>query len=52
MSEPKPPSPPTASERPAAASQAEKAARHAPDHEIAPHEKRAIGAETSREEDA
>ena len=52
MSEPKPPLPPTAPDRPAAASQAEKAARHAPDNEIAPHEKRAIGAETSREEDA
>jgi len=52
MSEPKPPESSTPQDRPAAASQAEKAARHASDHEIAPHEKRAIGAETSREEDA
>ena len=52
MSEPKPPIPSIAPDRPAAASQAEKAARHASDHEIAPHEKRAIGEETSREEDA
>lgn len=34
------------------ASEAEHAVRHAPDSAIAPHEKRAIGAETSREEDA
>jgi hypothetical protein len=52
MSEPKPPAPSTRPDRPAAASQAEKAARRAPDHQIAPHEKRTIGAETSREEDA
>jgi hypothetical protein len=52
MSEQNPTTPPAPADRPAAASQAEKAARHAPDHEIAPHEKRAIGAETSREEDA
>jgi len=35
-----------------AASKAEHAVRHAPDGAVAPHEKRAIGAETSREEDA
>ena len=35
-----------------AASKAEHAVRHAPEHVVAPHEKRAIGAETSREEDA
>ena len=37
---------------PPAASRAEQAARKASDQEIAPHEKQAIGAETSREEDA
>jgi hypothetical protein len=52
MSEQTPQTPPPHPDRPAAASQAEKAARHASDHEIAPHEKRTIGAETSREEDA
>jgi hypothetical protein len=36
----------------AGASKAEHAARHAPESAVAPHEKRAIGAETSREEDA
>ncbi len=36
----------------AAASKAEQAVRHAPDSAVAPHEKRTIGAETSREEDA
>lgn len=35
-----------------AASRAEQAARCASDLDIAPHEKQAIGAETSREEDA
>ncbi|MET3666174.1 hypothetical protein [Caulobacter sp. 1776] len=35
-----------------AASKAEHAVRHAPDGAVAPHEKRTIGAETSREEDA
>jgi len=34
------------------ASKAEHAVRHAPDGAVAPHEKRTIGAETSREEDA
>ena len=38
-------------ERPGA-SKAEHAVRHAPETAVAPHEKRAIGAETSREEDA
>lgn len=52
MSEENTSTPPTQPDKPAAASQAEKAARHAPEHQIAPHEKRAIGAETSREEDA
>jgi len=52
MSEPNTPKPPASPERPAAASKAEKAAKHAPDDQIAPHEKRAIAAETSREEDA
>ena len=36
----------------AGASKAEQAVRHAPDAAVAPHEKRTIGAETSREEDA
>jgi hypothetical protein len=36
----------------AGASKAEHAVRHAPDSAVAPHEKRTIGAETSREEDA
>lgn len=36
----------------AGASKAEHAVRHAPDSAVAPHEKQAIGAETSREEDA
>mgnify|MGYP007086374493 CR=1 FL=1 len=36
----------------AAASKAEHAVRKAPEDAVAPHEKRAIGAETSREEDA
>ena len=36
----------------AGASKAEHAVRHAPESAVAPHEKRAIGAETSREEDA
>lgn len=35
-----------------AASKAEHAVRHAPENAVAPDEKRAIGAETSREEDA
>lgn len=35
-----------------AASKAEHAIRHAPEGAVAPHEKREIGAETSREEDA
>lgn len=35
-----------------AASKAEHAVRHAPESAVAPHEKRTIGAETSREEDA
>lgn len=35
-----------------AASKAEHAVRHAPEGAVAPHEKQAIGAETSREEDA
>ena len=35
-----------------AASKAEHAVRHAPEAAVAPHEKRTIGAETSREEDA
>jgi len=35
-----------------AASKAEQAVRQAPERAVAPHEKRAIGAETSREEDA
>ncbi len=35
-----------------AASKAEHAVRGAPGGAVAPHEKRAIGAETSREEDA
>ncbi len=35
-----------------AASKAEHAVRHAPEGAVAPHEKRAIGEETSREEDA
>ena len=34
------------------ASKAEHAVRHAPETAVAPHEKRAIGEETSREEDA
>lgn len=34
------------------ASKAEHAVRHASDSAVAPHEKQAIGAETSREEDA
>jgi hypothetical protein len=34
------------------ASKAEHEVRHATDAAVAPHEKRAIGAETSREEDA
>jgi hypothetical protein len=34
------------------ASKAEHAVRHAPEAAVAPHEKRAIGEETSREEDA
>jgi hypothetical protein len=34
------------------ASKAEHAVRHAPDAAVAPDEKRAIGEETSREEDA
>lgn len=34
------------------ASKAEHAVRHAPESAVAPHEKRTIGAETSREEDA
>lgn len=41
--------PPRAGE---AASKAEHAVRHAPEGAVAPREKRAIGAETSREEDA
>ena len=41
--------PPRAGE---AASKAEHAVRHAPEDAVAPHEKRTIGAETSREEDA
>jgi hypothetical protein len=41
--------PPRAGE---AASKAEHAVRHAPEGAVAPHEKRTIGAETSREEDA
>lgn len=36
----------------AATSKAEHAVRKAPEAAVAPHEKRAIGAETSREEDA
>lgn len=52
MAEQDPPTTPPRQDRPAAASQAEKAARRASDAEIAPHEKRKIGAETSREEDA
>lgn len=36
----------------AGASKAEHAVRHASDAAVAPHEKRAIGEETSREEDA
>ena len=36
----------------AGASKAEHAVRHASDSAVAPHEKRTIGAETSREEDA
>lgn len=36
----------------AGASKAEHAVRHAPEGSVADHEKRAIGAETSREEDA
>ncbi|WP_425997193.1 hypothetical protein [Caulobacter sp. DWR1-3-2b1] len=43
---------PSENDRPPAASRAEQAAREASDQEIAPHEKQAIGAETSREEDA
>lgn len=39
-------------DQPPAASRAEQAVRRASDREIAPHEKQAIGAETSREEDA
>lgn len=35
-----------------AASKAEHAVRHAREGVVAPHEKRTIGAETSREEDA
>lgn len=35
-----------------AASKAEHAVRHAPEDVVAPHEKRRIAAETSREEDA
>lgn len=35
-----------------AASKAEHVVRHAADGAVAPHEKRTIGAETSREEDA
>lgn len=35
-----------------AVSRAEHMARHAPDRQVAPHEKQAIAAETSREEDA
>jgi len=35
-----------------AASKAEQMARHAHDDEIAPHEKQALAAQTSREEDA
>jgi len=45
----RPAQPPRAGE---AASKAEHAARHAPESAVAPHEKQAIGAETSREEDA
>jgi hypothetical protein len=41
--------PPRAGE---AASNAEHAVRHAPEGAVAAHEKRTIGAETSREEDA
>jgi hypothetical protein len=43
---------PKAPEKGSGASKAEHAVRHAPDAAVAPHEKRAIGAETSREEDA
>ena len=41
-----------APEKGTGASKAEHAVRHAPERAVAPHEKRAIGAETSREEDA
>mgnify|MGYP000731129202 CR=1 FL=1 len=51
MSENVPAKPPE-DDRPPAASRAEQAAREASDQEIAPHEKQAIGSETSREEDA
>jgi hypothetical protein len=43
---------PKAPEAGSGASKAEHAVRHAPDAAVAPHEKRAIGEETSREEDA
>lgn len=44
-----PPNPP---DQGAGASKVEHAVRHADDDVVAPREKRAIGAETSREEDA
>lgn len=46
------PAKPPAADSPPAASRAEQVARKAPDHQIAPHEKKAIATETSREEDA
>jgi len=46
------PGPETPPHKGAGASKAEHAVRHAPDSAVAPHEKRTIGAETSREEDA
>jgi hypothetical protein len=52
MPDPVHPKPSNDDERPPAASRAEQAARHAPDSQIAPHEKHAIAVETSREEDA
>ncbi|WP_421738806.1 hypothetical protein [Caulobacter sp.] len=52
MAEPGLPTPSNDDERPPAASRAEQVARHAPDSQIAPHEKNAIAMETSREEDA
>lgn len=54
MTQPTPETPdaPTPPDKGTGASKAEHAVRHAPEDAVAPHEKRAIGAETSRDEDA